>query len=195
MSPGCATTLSNSRGGKLFVKAVGPELDPHTPTLFRQEIQVLDRLPNVSYRPAPLASFDDGDWVGLVLEHVPGRYPDLGSPQDFAAVAATVHAQTTELTPAPIDVPVPPLAVTAQRWATRWAEVSHAPHKFLPRWATERLDELLARVAALPTRLPEAALCHFDVRDDNLLIRPDGRAVIVDWGMARRGRPGSTMCC
>ena len=187
MSPGCAATLVSARSGNLFVKAVGPELNPQTPTLFRQEIQVLTHLPKVSYRPALLAGFDDGKWVGLVLEHIPGRYPDLGATDDFAAVAATVHAQTAEFTPAPTGVVVPSLAHTAQRWATRWGEMSHVPHRFLPSWAAERVDELLARVTILPTQLPEAALCHFDVRDDNLLIRPDGRAVIFDWGMARRG--------
>lgn len=30
-------------------------------------------------------------------------------------------------------------------------------------------------------------LSHFDIRDDNLLIRPDGTAAILDWGMARLG--------
>jgi serine/threonine protein kinase len=84
-------------------------------------------------------------------------------------------------------VTVPALAVTAQRWATRWAEVSHAPRRFLPAWAADRIDELVARVVTLPDQLPEEALCHFDVPDDNLLIRPNGQALIFDWGMARRG--------
>jgi len=65
--------------------------------------------------------------------------------------------------------------------------VSEAPHQFLPAWAADRLEELLPRVLRLPRQLPESAVCHFDVRDDNLLIRPDGEAVILDWGMARRG--------
>src|SRR5699024_3814106 len=51
------------------------------------------------------------------------------------------------------------------------------------------LDELLPRVVGLPDNLPESALCHFDIRDDNLLLRDDGGAVILDWGMARLGPP------
>ena len=39
----------------------------------------------------------------------------------------------------------------------------------------------------LPDRLPPRTLCHFDIRDDNLLIRPDGTAAVIDWGMARLG--------
>jgi aminoglycoside phosphotransferase (APT) family kinase protein len=35
--------------------------------------------------------------------------------------------------------------------------------------------------------VPSDALCHFDIRDDNVLIRPDGSAVLVDWGLARTG--------
>jgi aminoglycoside phosphotransferase (APT) family kinase protein len=43
------------------------------------------------------------------------------------------------------------------------------------------------RVRALPHQLPATTLCHFDIRDDNLLVREDGQAVVVDWGMARLG--------
>ena len=32
-------------------------------------------------------------------------------------------------------------------------------------------------------------MCHWDVREDNLLIRADGSAVIFDWGMSRLGPP------
>lgn len=187
MSPGCAATLATSGSGMIFIKAVGSELNPQTPELFRQEIGVLGRLARVSYRPALLATYDDGDWVGLTLEHVPGRYPDLGSDEDFAAVARTVHAQTSELTPSPADVDVPSLAATARRWLGRWVEVSEAPHRFLPAWAADRLEELLPRVRNLPFHLPEGSLCHFDIRDDNLLLRPNGEAVVLDWGMARLG--------
>ena len=41
-----------------------------------------------------------------------------------------------------------------------------------------------------PGRLIEAPVphvAHWDIRVDNLLRRPDGRIVFVDWGMAARG--------
>ncbi|MHB8449421.1 MAG: phosphotransferase [Mycobacteriales bacterium] len=49
------------------------------------------------------------------------------------------------------------------------------------------MDRDCNRAANLPARLAGDSLCHFDVRDDNLLIRGDGTAVIVDWGMSRIG--------
>src|SRR5579875_974154 len=85
MSPGCATTLITADGTNFFVKAVGTELNEHTPNLFRQEIAVLSQLGKVSYRPSLLAAYDDGDWVGIALEHVQGRYPDFTSDEDFVA--------------------------------------------------------------------------------------------------------------
>lgn len=33
------------------------------------------------------------------------------------------------------------------------------------------------------------ALVHWDARNDNILIRPDGTAVLLDWAWARRGAP------
>ncbi|HET6626184.1 MAG TPA: aminoglycoside phosphotransferase family protein, partial [Nocardioidaceae bacterium] len=35
MSPGCATRVVTASGARAFVKAVGPELNPRTPDLFR----------------------------------------------------------------------------------------------------------------------------------------------------------------
>ena len=42
MSPGCATRLTCADGTRAFVKAVGAELNPDTPGLFRREVGVLE---------------------------------------------------------------------------------------------------------------------------------------------------------
>ncbi|MGA8113031.1 MAG: phosphotransferase [Actinocatenispora sp.] len=187
MSAGCATSLRTADGDDLFVKAVGVEVNEQTVDLFRQEVRLLRRLAPVAYRPALRDAFDRDGWVALALAHVPGRYPDLAADADFAAVARTVEAQIAELTPAPDGTDVPPLAVTAERWSSRWDGMAADPGRYLPAWAAARFDELRRRVRDLPAQLPGTTLCHFDVRDDNLLIRDDGRAVILDWGMARLG--------
>ena len=44
MSPGCATRLVCADGTRAFVKAVGAELNPNTPELFRREIDRADHL-------------------------------------------------------------------------------------------------------------------------------------------------------
>ncbi|NED99094.1 phosphotransferase family protein [Phytoactinopolyspora halotolerans] len=202
MSPGCAARLTTVGGRRAFVKAVGSELNPDTPNLFRKEIALLSRLPSVPYRPEPIATYDDGDWVALMLEDVKGRHPDLSDRADADAVWATVLEQVDELTPAPDGLTLPTMAETAQRWLARWADVVEQPGHFLPDSAVSRVDELHERTRSLPRRLhvspapgeeqgttsrQPATLCHCDLRDDNLLIRPDNTVAILDWGMARLG--------
>jgi aminoglycoside phosphotransferase (APT) family kinase protein len=109
---------------------------------------------------------------------------------DDADVAAIQHAivrQSAELTPPPPAVEVRPLAEDRDRWGPRWDDIERDPQPYLPSWAAPYADVLCERARLSWTRLPSEALCHWDVRDDNILIRPDGTAVLVDWGMARLG--------
>lgn len=187
MSPGCACSLRTADGPALFVKAVGTELNEHTVTLFRHEIGLLHLLAHVPYRPEVRGVWDRDGWVAIVLEHIDGRFPDLAADADFTAVARTITAQVAELTPPPTAVAAPSLATTAERWLHRWTELRARPAWYLPGWAAARVDDLLDRVRELPHQVPATTLCHFDIRDDNLLVRGDGRAVVLDWGMARLG--------
>jgi len=187
MSPGCAARLRTADGRTAFVKAVGTDLNPQTPGLFRHEIRVLSRLGPADYRPRVLGHHDDGDWVALLLEDVDGRHPDLDDPAQADAVWSTVQAQATELTPQPAGLAIRTLADNARRWADGWATMAAEPRRFLPAWAAGRVDELHERATTLAERLPVESLCHWDVRNDNLLIRADGTVVIVDWGMSRLG--------
>jgi hypothetical protein len=212
MSPGCAARLRTAAGAAFF-KAVGPELNPDTPTLFRHEIAVQRVLPPVPYRPALIASYDDGDWVGLLLEDVEGRHPDFAVPalpaatgthaagrhaagthaadadaSDSAAVWRTVRQQVRELTPAPAGLDIATLADSAQRWTERWQDIAADPGRYLPGWAAAQAGPLLRdHVQPLPAHLAGTSLCHWDLRNDNMLIRPGGQVVIFDWGMARIG--------
>ncbi len=72
MSPGCATRLVCEDGTRAFVKAVGVELNPMTPILFRREITVLSLIGSHELWADLLASYDDGDWVAVLLEDVEG---------------------------------------------------------------------------------------------------------------------------
>lgn len=186
MSPGCAARLVTADGRRAFCKAVGPELNPDTCTMFRHEMQVLRHLPDAPYRPRVLAGFDDGAWVGLLLEDVDGAHPDLRDADTFTTVARTVVRQAIELTPAPAGLNVPALRAVAQRWAASWQAMRDDPAP-LPPWAGADVRRLAGRAAAAPGLTGGDTLCHVDLRNDNLLVRPDGSVVVLDWGMARLG--------
>jgi serine/threonine protein kinase len=189
MSPGCAVRLRTTSGQAAFLKAVGTELNPVTPQLFRDEISVLRRLPRAPYRPALLATFDEGGWVALLMEYVEGSHPDLTDTSDAAAAWRAVRAQARELTPGPPGLPVITMAQMAVRWAERWRIIAADPGHYLPGWAAADVTSLLRRVESLPAKVTGPSLCHWDLRNDNMLIRPSGQAVIFDWGMARSNGP------
>ena len=187
MSPGPAVTLRSAGGEDFFCKAVGTALNKQTVALFRREAALLEVLPSAPYRTPLLATYDDGDWVALLFEHVDGTYPDMASEPDVAAVLATVLAQSTELTPVPAGADVPALGDTIGRWRLRWEGVLAEPQAYLPPWAADAAEALAARVDHLATHVTPTTLCHFDVRNDNVLVTEGGDAVIFDWGMARAG--------
>lgn len=187
MSPGCAARLRTANGSAAFVKAVGAELNPLTPGLFRREIEVFEHVPDVAYRPRVIATYDDGGWVALLLGDIHGRYPDLNDQDEADAVWATVEHQSRELSPAPSGLEIRTLPGILRRFLERWRQLMDAPDSGLPSWVAHRADELDHRMSTLPQRVPITSLCHWDVRDDNVLIRPDGTVVILDWGMACLG--------
>jgi aminoglycoside phosphotransferase (APT) family kinase protein len=183
MSPGPEVRLLSTSGHRVFLKAVGTELNPDSPELFRHEIQVLEQLPDVPYRARLRASYDDGDWVALLLDDVEGRHPDLSDDADRECVVALIDEQSVELTPAPNNLPPRTLADNARIWAHRWERLM----PIAPPWLVDRFADLTNRVQALADRLPLTTLCHWDIREDNLLVRADGSVVVVDWGMSRVG--------
>ena len=189
MSPGPAARIRLADGRRYFVKAVGTELNPGTPRLFRHEIEVLRLLQPVSYRPSLVSSYDDGDWVALILDDVDGHHPNLSDPAQLAAARTVIRAQSRELTPDPVQLESETLGGSVSRWLGEIRGVEPRVRDLLPRWWLAHEGDLLARLESLPGRLPGESWCHLDIRDDNLLVRPDGSAVILDWGMSRPGPP------
>ncbi len=197
MSPGCTSRLRCADGTRGFVKAVGSTLNPDTPALFRREVTAL-RLLGSGPRWADLhASYDDGTWVALLLEDVEGRNPDLGDPADLAAVLAAVDDLGRVLADRVTDLPAPDaggwpgtgglldLPAVLRTWGTSFDHAA-AEVDVLPAWVRERAEDLRPGVLALGDTTADR-LVHWDVRADNLLVRPDAGIVVVDWGGAGVG--------
>lgn len=74
MSPGPAARVVARSVIRAFVTACGSALNPDTLGLLRAEISVLSALPTL---PRLLGSFDDGDWVALLLEDIDAPLDEL----------------------------------------------------------------------------------------------------------------------
>lgn len=186
-SAGIASRLETASGRTAFLKAVGPEPNPQTGELFRHEIRVLRMLPAAPYRASLLDSYDDGVWVALLVEDVPGRLADFGDPADHDAVRRAVRAQSQELTPDPIALDVPDLAAAVTRWSASVEAVLDRDPSHFPPWFVAERAAVLARFDELARAMDAGTWIHLDVRPDNVLVRPDGTPVLVDWGMSRSG--------
>ena len=188
MSPGCAARLRLADGRRAFVKAVGPELNADTTGLHRHEAMVLAALPDVSWRPRLLATYDDGDWVALVLEDVEGDHPDWRDDGQVRAVLAQVEAQAVELSPSPVDpAAVPTLPQNLAKWVEALDRDHSGPGDALPTWFQGNRGLVESHLEALSVSLHGTTLCQWDIRNDNILIRPDGSVVLIDWGISRLG--------
>jgi Phosphotransferase enzyme family len=196
MSPGCATRLVAADGSRAFVKAVGAELNPDSPTLFRREIAVLELIGADPLWASLRASYDDDDgWVALLLEDVAGGHPDLAGDGQMTDLLDATDALVARL--ATVDAPEatareigqPGLLDARARfrvWQEAVERVDELPDDLVPRVLRGRAGAL----RDLATDLAEGGsdqLLHCDIRVDNLLSPGPGRIVFVDWGAAAVG--------
>jgi hypothetical protein len=189
MSPGCATRLTCADGTRAFVKAVGAALNPDTPGLFRREVGVLGHIGAHDLWARLLASYDDGDWVALLIEDVEGRHPDFSDEAELGAVLDGTDRLSAVLQglDVPATVDLVDVGLVLGKWADTLDTLPDAPSQApVPEWL--RTDpygwaDVLREQAARP--MPH--ISHWDIRVDNLLRRPGGEIVFVDWGAAARG--------
>ncbi|PWK46210.1 aminoglycoside phosphotransferase family protein [Actinoplanes xinjiangensis] len=181
-SPGTADRVRTAAGRRAFVKAVTPALNADSAAMARAELRISAAMPAGAPVPRVLGGFDDGEWVVLVLEDVAGAHPRTPWVEgEIRGAAASLRDLAAALTPAPI----PDLPTAADRLAPafgEWREIAADPPVDLDPWAARHLDDLCAvagrGIAALATG---DTVTHTDLRADNILIRPDGRYVFIDW--------------
>ncbi|KAA1426213.1 hypothetical protein [Nocardioides antri] len=168
-TPGFASVLTCADGSRHFVKAASTVAQRMFADAYREEARKLRLLP--AGTPAPRLQWvhDADDWVVLGFEHVEGRAPQRPwVPDELAAASAMAVEIARLLTPAPdgVDRAVDEFA----SWPALWDRTDH------PRAA--ECGALAAQYAAV---VDGDTLVHTDIRDDNLLVRPDGTVVMCDW--------------
>jgi Ser/Thr protein kinase RdoA (MazF antagonist) len=181
-SPGTADRVVTVDGQRAFVKAVSATLSTRSVELARAEAHVTAQLPAEAPVPRLLASMDDGEWVVLIHEDVEGRHPRTPWAEDeIDATARALRQLAAALTPARVTG-VPRAADHLAPHFAGWARLAADPPADLDPWIAAHLDGLQAAadrgLAAVATG---STLVHCDVRADNLLVRPDGSVVVVDW--------------
>ena len=184
-SPGVAARVWGPEGQTAFVKAVSAEANPHTPGLHRDEARFAALLPPDHPSPRLLGCWDEEPWVALAFEAVDGHEP--GRPWTAADLSAVVSALDRQaLVPAPAELPLAreAMADELQGWR-RLAEDGTE----LTAWEARHLDDLVALEETWPDAADGDRWLHLDSRGDNLLVRPDGVAVLVDWPWSAAGDP------
>ncbi|WP_433376022.1 aminoglycoside phosphotransferase family protein [Actinoplanes sp. CA-142083] len=181
-SAGSADRVVTDSGRRAFVKAVTPAVNARSAELARQEMRITSAMPGHAPVPRMLGGFDDGDWVVLILEDIDGLHPRTPWVESEIDAAVTALA---ELAAAVTPSPVPGVPSAADNLAddfTAWERIAADPPADLDPWVARRLGDLRsASERALAAIATGETLVHCDIRADNLLIRRDGRMMVVDW--------------
>lgn len=192
-SPGLASRLLLADGRRVFAKAINTARNPRSPGLYRREIEVMSALPGSVPAPRLRWSFDDGDWVMLVLDDVEGTMPvQPWDRRQFARVLAALEVLSDALTPAPITAMsiVDDLADNFRSWQTISADEDLTGR--LDPWARANLARLVELESGWAAAAAGETLCHADLRADNLLLTADGAdgaVMVVDWPYAVTAAP------
>lgn len=187
-TPGFASVLECADGSLHFVKAASATAQPAFAASYREEARILAALPD-GVPAAGLRWLVDDDWVVLGIEHVTGRSPRRPwSADDLDASLAALHRVVEVLTPAPGTLALTGASDEFGSWPGLWEQAAARPAG-LGLVDPARIDEAQALATAALEVVGGDTVVHADVRDDNVLLRPDGTAVLCDWNWPVVGAP------
>ena len=192
-SPALAARLLLTNGGRVFVKAIGPDDQSGAPgaqELYRQEGRIAAGLPMTVPAPRLIDRWETADWTILLFEDVDGHHPAF--PWDQAELDRVLSALADlrhDLTPSP--VPVPPAAIPGDQ--NYWSTLAEDPSPLnrltdLDPWVLGNVGRMAELEATTGPAFAGRTLLHADIRADNILIT-EARVVLVDWPHARVGAP------
>jgi hypothetical protein len=170
-TPGLASVLTCADGSRLFLMAASVKAQRQAAAMYREEARKLRAL--AGWIPAPRLKWvhEGDDWLVLGIEYVESRAPHRPwTAEDLRAASDVLVEMAGRLTPPP-GGGWPAFANEFGEDPACWDTLGDVPHA--------------AEAKALAERFAEATtgetLVHADVRDDNLLMRADGSALLCDW--------------
>ncbi len=181
-TPGFASVLVCPDGSRHFVKAASTTAQRVFAESYREEARKVRALPETV--PAPrLLWLDEGDWVVLGLEYVEARAPRRPWRADELGLCLDAAEQVADLlTPVPEGLELDGIETEFADWPALWDTVrdrDERPHA----------DGAAALAATYAEVTGGETLVHTDLRDDNVLLTPDGRALFCDWNWPVLGAP------
>lgn len=178
-SRGMASRLVLVDGRTVFAKAIPTE--ERFAHRYRVEAATAAFLPPQVPAPALQFTLETGGWLVMVFEDIAGRHPRLDRRAELSAVLAVLENLARTLTPSPLSV-VPSLSAEYGSKLSGWrALAADGPSGDMDEWVRRNLDRLVALESQWDPAAVGSSLLHTDLRADNMLLRPDGTVVVVDW--------------
>lgn len=168
-TPGFASVLTCADGSRHFVKAASVRAQRMFAESYREEARKLGGLPDGVPAPRLLWTDEVAEWFLLGIEYVEGRAPHRPwTGDDLAAASAMAVEMAAVLTPAPAGLGS--AVEEFASWPALWDRLDHP-----------RAAQIGALAAGFADVVGGDTLVHTDIRDDNILVLADGRAVLCDW--------------
>ncbi|GAA4095973.1 phosphotransferase family protein [Nonomuraea soli] len=178
-SPAAAVRLVTADGTRAFVKACGPDPNPHSVEIYRNEARIASRLPASVPAPRLLTTFEHDGWVALVFEDIEGRHPVTPwEREELDRVVEAVRTMNTALTPSPVEAPA--MADYYDENFHGWRRLVTEDTTGLDPWALRWLERLAALEAGWAEATKGDTLLQSDLRADNILLAGE-RVYFVDW--------------
>jgi len=189
-SPGSADRVTLADGRRAFVKTGTGAVNADVVRIHRSEARVTALLDDALPVPRLIGTVDLGDRIALVLEDVDGRHPATPWVSDeITAVLDALHEIGRQRVAA--DAGLPEMAeVGAVDYGPGWARLRDRLPDLpdgLDEWVRVRRRWLRDEGLLMGQAIAGDCLVHHDARADNILVRPDGTVVVIDWPWAARG--------
>jgi aminoglycoside phosphotransferase (APT) family kinase protein len=180
-TPGVACVLTGTDGRRVFVKAAAGVAQRAFAQAYLAEARILATLPAGVPAPALLWTIED-DWVVLGIEYVEGRSPQRPwSGSELGLCLDALDALDLSWSGVPDGLLLRPIAEEFAGFPAAWDAVRRAEP------GLAHLEEAAALAGRMSSVIGGTGLVHTDLREDNLLLGPEGRVWLCDWNWPALG--------